>query len=212
MPPATELSSPAVGVAKIYRRMAAIYDMLFGSLLNNGRFKLARALQLAPNQRIAELGIGSGLMLPLYPRDAQVVGVDISPEMLERARAKSAALGMRQVQLYLADAENTSLPAAQFDHVLLTYIYTVTPHPPALLQEAMRLCKPGGSVWILGYFSDMGPWRNFNWLVGPIAKAVGFQAHFPYAKHVAAHGVPVVQVLPANLFGMSRLVQIRKAA
>jgi phosphatidylethanolamine/phosphatidyl-N-methylethanolamine N-methyltransferase len=210
MPSASELSSPDHPIVKLYKRMARCYDMMFGALLNPGRRTLARALNLRGGQRVVELGIGSGLMLPLYPRDASVVGVDISPEMLELARSRGAALNMQHVQLMLADAAHTGLPAAQYDHVVLPYVYTVTPDPQALMREALRLCKPGGRIWILGYFSDLGPWRSLHWLVGPVAKLVGFAADFPYAQHVARHGWQVQRVLPANVFGMSRIVEILK--
>jgi phosphatidylethanolamine/phosphatidyl-N-methylethanolamine N-methyltransferase len=212
MPPATELHSPAHSIAKLYKRMASVYDMVFGALLNNGRRKLAHAMNLQSGQQVAELGIGSGLMLPLYPSATAVAGVDISPDMLALARARSLELGMRNVQLLLADAGHTNLPAAQYDHVVLPYVYTVTPDPQALMREAFRLCKPGGRIWILGYFSDLGLWRTLNWVVGPVAKAVGFAADFPYATHVAQHGWQVQRVLPANVFGMSRIVEIVKPA
>jgi phosphatidylethanolamine/phosphatidyl-N-methylethanolamine N-methyltransferase len=214
MPPTSVLASRSETIARLYKRMAATYDVVFGGILQNGRVKLAQALALQPGQRVVELGIGSGLMLPLYPRDAAVVGVDLSQEMLDIARTRAKELQMPHVELRLANAETTGLPSEQADHVLLTYIYTVTPNPAGLLAEAFRLCKPGGQVWIVGYFSDQGPWRVLSPLVMPVAKVVGFQWQFPYARHVTPHlatlNAKVLGVEPANPLGMSRLVRLQK--
>jgi phosphatidylethanolamine/phosphatidyl-N-methylethanolamine N-methyltransferase len=197
-------------IANAYDRYARVYDLVFGAVLQDGRRKTVAAMQVAPGQRVAELGVGSGLMLPLYPAGTPVVAIDISHDMLERARAKVTRLGLRNIDLQLADAQATGLPADAFDHVVLPYIYSVTPDPAALMQECFRICKPGGSIWILNHFSGLGALDSLNWLIKPVANALRFHADFSYQEYVANQGWQVQQVIKANALGLSRVVQVKK--
>lgn len=200
-----------VAVTAAYDRYARIYDRLFGWVLQDGRRRLGRRLQDAPpGTRILELGVGSGLMLPLYPRHADVLGVDISGAMLARAHALVAREGLHHVQLRLVDAEHTGVPDGSFDHVVLPYVYSVTPDPQALVAEALRACRPGGDLWILNHFSGLGVWDWLERPLRPFARWVGWRPDFPYDRHVTAQGWPVVDVEAANLWGLSRLVHVRK--
>jgi phosphatidylethanolamine/phosphatidyl-N-methylethanolamine N-methyltransferase len=208
--PLSKLRIDASSVAKAYDRYASSYDFVFGRLLHDGRIKTVQAMNLQPGQRVVELGVGSGLMLPLYPAGTPVVAIDISPDMLERARAKVAALNLKNIELKLADAESTRLPGEAFDHVVLPYVYSVTPDPQALMRECFRLCKPGGSIWILNHFSGLGLMDRLNWMIKPVADALRFRADFSYQQYVQNQGWDIVQVQKANLFGLSRIVQVGK--
>jgi phosphatidylethanolamine/phosphatidyl-N-methylethanolamine N-methyltransferase len=205
-----KLRIDAFSVANAYDRYASVYDLVFGRLLHDGRVKTVRAMNVQPGQRVAELGVGSGLMLPLYPAGTPVAAIDISPDMLARARAKVAALKLKNIELKLADAEATGLNAEAFDHVVLPYVYSVTPNPQALMRECFRICKPGGHIWILNHFSGLGLMDKLNWMIKPVADALRFRADFSYQQYVEQQGWNVVRVEKANLFGLSRVVQIRK--
>lgn len=205
------MSTDLQSVTAAYDRYARVYDSLFGWVLQDGRQRLGRRLQAAPpGQRILELGVGSGLMLPLYPRHARVLGLDISAGMLARARALVAQQALHHVRLELADAEHTGVPAASFDHVVLPYVYSVTPDPAALVAEAFRACRPGGELWILNHFSGLGVWDWLERPLRPFARWVGWRPDFPYDQHVTAQGWQVLDVEAANLWGLSRLVHVRK--
>jgi phosphatidylethanolamine/phosphatidyl-N-methylethanolamine N-methyltransferase len=198
-------------VTAAYDRYARVYDTLFGWVLQDGRRRLAQRLDTcAPGQRILELGVGSGLMLPLYPRHAMVLGLDISDGMLARARALVVREGLEHVQLRRVDAEHTGVADGSFDHVVLPYVYSVTPDPQALMAEAFRACRPGGDLWILNHFSGLGLWDWLERPLRPFARWVGWRPDFPYAQHVIAQGWQVIDVEAANLWGLSRLVHVRK--
>ena len=66
-------------------RYARRYDLYFGALFEPGRRAVITRMCCRPGERILEVGVGTGLSLPLYPVHAQVTGIDISPEMLARA-------------------------------------------------------------------------------------------------------------------------------
>lgn len=197
-------------VSAAYDRYAFLYDRLFGWVLQEGRERLASRLQAGPGERIVEFGVGSGLMLPLYPRHAVVLGLDLSDAMLARARERVRRAGLDNVTLQRIDAEHNDLQAASFDHVVLPYVYSVTPEPRALIDEAFRVCRPGGHIWVLNHFSGLGVWDWLGPLVSPFARWIGFRSDFPYQTHVAEQGWSIEGVDRVNPFGLSRLVHVRK--
>jgi len=197
-------------VTAAYDRYARIYDRLFGWVLHDGRLRLARRLQGAAGCKIVEFGVGSGLMLPLYPRQAQVLGLDVSAGMLDRARQLAAREGLSNVRLQQVDAEHNGIADGSFDHVVLPYVYSVTPEPQALMAEAFRVCRPGGDIWILNHFSGLGFWDWLERPLRPFARWVGWRPDFPYDVHVTRQGWQIVDVESANLWGLSRLVHVRK--
>src|SRR5215211_7715365 len=75
-------------VKAAYRRYASVYDALFGPVLQPGRKAVLEALECRPGERVLEVGVGTGLSLPLYPGYVRVTGVDVSREMLEKARMR----------------------------------------------------------------------------------------------------------------------------
>lgn len=197
-------------VTETYNRYSRIYDVIFGKVLQPGRVTLSRVMHVAPGQRILEIGVGTGLMLRLYSRDARVLGVDISERMLKCAREKVRKYRLEHVDLQLVDAEHSGLADASFDHVVLPYVYSVTPDPAKLIREAFRVCKPGGSIWILNHFSGAGMWRWFEPLLKPFARWVGFRSEFSFKKYVADQDWQIVAVYKTNLLGLSRLVHVQK--
>jgi phosphatidylethanolamine/phosphatidyl-N-methylethanolamine N-methyltransferase len=205
------LSDPA-SISAAYDRYASVYDRLFGWVLQDGRERLARLMAPSPGQRIVEFGVGSGLMLPLYPRHAAVVGLDLSERMLAQARERVLRLGLGHVELHRADAETAPLAERSFDHVVLPYVYSVTPDPAALMAQAFRLCAPGGSIWILNHFSGLGFWDWLERPLRPFARWVGWRPDFPFSTYVSEQPWHVVAVHRANLFGLSRIVHVRPPA
>src|SRR5690606_36665026 len=96
-------------IRKAYRRYARLYDLYFGAVFQPGRKAVIERLQCRPGERVLEVGVGTGLSLPLYPAGVHVTGIDVSPEMLERARERVAreAAG-REIELHVMDAEHMS--------------------------------------------------------------------------------------------------------
>jgi phosphatidylethanolamine/phosphatidyl-N-methylethanolamine N-methyltransferase len=197
-------------VSAAYDRYACVYDWLFGLVLEDGRQLLGGMLNTKPGDRIVEFGVGSGLMLRFYPRHTKVLGLDLSRGMLARANARVQRENLHHVSLQWVDAEHTGIEEASFDHVILPYVYSVTPNPLALMEVAHRVCQPGGSIWILNHFSGLGVWDWLERPLKPFARWIGFRPDFPYSKYVTEQGWNVVGVYKANLFGLSRLVHIRR--
>jgi phosphatidylethanolamine/phosphatidyl-N-methylethanolamine N-methyltransferase len=200
------------GVVLTYDRFAPLYDRVFGRVLGPGRALMAEATFALQPSSILEVGVGTGLTLAGYPATSRVVGIDLSPDMLERARMRADAMPGRDIKLHAMNAERMDFPDASFDCVTVPYVLSVTPHPDRLVQEIRRVCKPDGSILVLNHFSGSGFWWLMERAVRSVADRVGFRSDFDYARHILSHDWQVVSVRSVNLFGLSKLVVLRNTA
>ena len=154
-------------VKAAYRRYAGIYDTVFGPVLQPGRKAVVDALRCRPGDRVLEVGVGTGLSLPLYRRDARVTGIDVSREMLEKARGRVAKRGLANVEALLEmDAEAMAFPDASFDKVVAMYVVSVVERPAKLLEELHRVCRPDGEIFLVNHI------RSDNPLIGAVEKSL----------------------------------------
>lgn len=196
-------------IIQAYRRYAPVYDSLFGMVLEPGRRHLCKAVHSIAPQSLLEVGVGTGLTLFRYPDSVDIVGVDVSAEMLSRALRRAEEMPQKKIALHNMDAENMDFPDHAFDCVTLPYVLSVTTSPHRLIEEARRVCKPGGKIIVLNHFSGSSFWWLLERCVSPIAEKIGFHASFSFEDHILSHDWQVESVRAVNLFGLSRLVVIR---
>src|SRR5712671_668861 len=91
-------------VKRAYKLYAPAYDFVFDWIFHPGREAAIELLEAKRGQRILEVGIGTGLNLPLYPPSCWVIGIDLSEEMLRKAHEKVDELGLGNVTLKAMDA------------------------------------------------------------------------------------------------------------
>jgi ubiquinone/menaquinone biosynthesis C-methylase UbiE len=94
---------------------------------------------------VLEIAVGSGRNLPYYPREVRLTGVELSPAMLELARARAAELA-RDVDLRLGDAQALDFPDDSFDTVVSTFSLCSIPDDRKAVAEAKRVLRPGGRL------------------------------------------------------------------
>ena len=80
----------AASVRHAYRRWAPVYDVTFGQIAEAGRKHAVKIIN-RKRGRVLEVGVGTGLSLPCYGGHLTITGIDLSPEMLAKARAGSSA-------------------------------------------------------------------------------------------------------------------------
>lgn len=136
---------------KIYFLYSHFYDSLFGTLLHTGRRIVSRLMDIQPGERILEVGIGTGISLPLYPRNAEVIGIDISKDMIKRAGEKKQRLGYSNVKLCITDASEMAFRNGYFDKVIASHSIAVIPKPFETLKEIKRVCKEDAEFFFLNY-------------------------------------------------------------
>jgi phosphatidylethanolamine/phosphatidyl-N-methylethanolamine N-methyltransferase len=196
-------------VINTYRRYAPLYDNLFGAVLQDGRNRLAELVCAEKPESILEIGVGTGLMLNRYPEHTRIVGIDLSEEMLIIARSRVAKLTSQQIVLINMDAEQIDFPDNTFDCVTVPYVLSVTPNPHILVSEIRRVCRKGGTILILNHFSGSHFWWFLERAVRSFADKVGFRSDFSYEEQIMRNDWEVIEVVEANIFGLSKLVKIR---
>jgi phosphatidylethanolamine/phosphatidyl-N-methylethanolamine N-methyltransferase len=194
---------------RTYRLFSGSYDLLFGPLFHPGRKEAVRIANDRPAQRILEVGVGTGLSLPHFRKDARVTGIDVSAEMLEKARRRAERRKLKQVEaLLLMDAEQTSFEDNAFDAVLALYVASVVPDPARFAAEMRRVCQPGGTIVIVNHFTSENRFMRFvEKRLAPLAGKIGFHADFPLDRFLAASGLAVREMRPSNLFGYWKLLR-----
>ncbi len=160
-------------VERVYSNYAAVYDQIFGKIFHESRESAVRQLKPAPGERILEVGVGTGLSLPLYPRDCKVVGIDLSYDMLAKARQRIRAHRLGNVELIRMDAGRMEFPDNSFDTVMAAYVVTAVPDYRKVVTEMIRVCREGGRIIMLNHFS------NGNKLIAAVEKVIS-----PLCKHI----------------------------
>ena len=195
-------------VKTAYRRYAGVYDALFGPVLQAGRKAVLEHLRLKPGDRVLEVGVGTGLALSMYPDSVKVTGIDLSREMLDKARARVARLGLTNVEALLEmDAEKTSFPDASFDKVVAMYVMPVVRNPAGVLEEFHRVCKPDGEIYLVNHVkSDNRVIRAFEMGLARFSNQIGFRPDFELRELVNGSG-EIDEVARINVFW--RVMRVR---
>ncbi|MDA1000754.1 MAG: methyltransferase domain-containing protein [bacterium] len=149
------------GVIKTYDRWGNFYDLIFKKIFSEGRDVGVDLLDLKPGERLLEVGVGTGLSLPLYSRQAKIVGIDISPKMLEKANEKVERESLGNVSLQVMDAQAMEFPDNSFDCVTACYVVSAAPDPFKVVSEICRVCKPGGRIVFINHFKSQNRFLAF---------------------------------------------------
>jgi len=191
-----------------YRLFAPLYDTVFGLSLHHGRRLAIDALDCHAGDRILEVGVGSGLSLPLYPPDVCVTGIDISREMLEKAARRASLRRLSCVAALLEmDAERLTFPDASFDKAVVLFAMAGLPDPVRAMREIERVCRAGAMIVVANHFLSQRPVAQlFDTLLSPVYRLLRYRADLDLQAFVAAANLDVTASLPANLFGYSTVL------
>jgi phosphatidylethanolamine/phosphatidyl-N-methylethanolamine N-methyltransferase len=194
---------------RTYRLFSGSYDIFFGPVFHPGRKEAVRIANDRPGQRILEVGVGTGLSLPHFRPDSRVTGIDVSAEMLEKAKRRTERMGLAHVEgLHLMDAENLGFPDNTFDAVLALYVASVVPNPARFAAEMRRVCIPGGTIVVVNHFTSENPLARFmEKRLAHLARHIGFHADFPLEAFQQASRLSIREVRPSNLFGYWKLLR-----
>jgi phosphatidylethanolamine/phosphatidyl-N-methylethanolamine N-methyltransferase len=195
-------------VKRAYRFYAPAYDFVFDWIFRPGREQAMRLLDIKRNDRVLEVGIGTGLNLPLYPTHCHITGIDLSEEMLEKAQDKIIELGLISVTLKVMDATVMDFGESEFDSAVATYTISAVPDPVGVLREMRRVVKPGGNIVLLNHFRSerrvVGRLEDF---VSPVCTRLGWKSNLPFEpllEQVAL--IPDIST-KVNLFNGWRLIK-----
>ncbi len=169
-------------VEEAYARWAPVYDLAVTAIMAPGR----RAAVAAAQRRgglILDVGVGTGLELPMFNADVKLVGVDLSEPMLRRAQTRVKREKLRQVAgLCVMDATRLAFPSQHFDAAVAPYVLTVVPDPAATLDELARVVKPGGEIVLVNHVgAETGPIAWIERWLGQKSASLGWRPEFPWA-------------------------------
>jgi phosphatidylethanolamine/phosphatidyl-N-methylethanolamine N-methyltransferase len=198
-------------VERVYEKLAVVYDVIFGPTLHPGRVEALKKMNVQPGDAVLEVGVGTGINLPLYPASCKVVGVDLSLHMLEKARDRVADKGLRNCRVLEMDAAAMSFPDESFDIVYAPYLISVVPDPVKVAQEMKRVCKPGGRVVILNHFkSDNRFLSKFETAISPLTVHIGFKSDLDLQGFLTQADLHPLSIDKVNLLNMWTLVTCEK--
>jgi len=148
-------------VVAAYARWAPVYDSIFGVITNRAIAAAMAEINRLPAGRVLEVGVGTGLALPLYRPAHHVTGIDLSPDMLGRAERRVVAEGLANVEgLVKMDAAALAFADASFDVGVAMFVMSVVPDPGRVLAEMARVVRRGGRVVIVNHFAAAGGLRG----------------------------------------------------
>jgi phosphatidylethanolamine/phosphatidyl-N-methylethanolamine N-methyltransferase len=202
-------------VTKAYARWAPVYDLVFGAVFDCGRQAAVAAAERIGG-RILEVGVGTGISLPLYSDDCRLCGVDISAPMLRKAQERVTELNLPNVEgLWVMDAERVSFLDNSFDVVVAQYVITTVPNPETTLDEFARVLKPGGEIVLVSRIgAEAGLRRSLEHWFQPAARKLGWRTEFSFARYARwaaqSPGMRLIERRAMPPFGHFNLIRFGK--
>ncbi len=193
-----------------YTVLAPLYDAMVEKPLAQQRLVSLARLGDVTGKTILVNGVGSGLDIPHLPPGAKYIGVDITPAMLKRAeqRAQNADC---DIELVEADCMQLPFDDNQFDHVIMHLILAVVPRPERALQEACRVLKPGGKIFIYDKFIKPGQLALARRLLNLFIRHIATRTDVVFEQVLATcPELVVIKDEPALAGGWFRLIELQK--
>ncbi|WP_297479735.1 class I SAM-dependent methyltransferase [Thermococcus sp.] len=142
--------------------------------------------------KVIELGVGTGLNLPLYREDVEVIGIDVSEGMLKKAERKKSPA---RVKLLRGDARSLPFPDESFDTAVSTFFLCVVPEKERVLSEIKRVLKPDGLLLTMECSPTRNPvfWNFLRGLSSLTSKITGTDFRIDIGELLRRNGFEVIE-------------------
>jgi len=197
----------AAAVRSAYARWVPIYGLLAAPT----KLALRAAVQSVNRLEgtILEAGVGTGAALPLYGKHLDVVGVDLSHDMLLKARELVTEKGYRNVRALMEmDITAMAFGDGAFDGVVSMFTMTALPDPAKGMDELARVTRPGGSVIVVSHFqAQRAPWTLTDRILSPFGPKLGWNPSMPIEPLLGCPELELVErrdLPPLGLFTLLR--------
>jgi ubiquinone/menaquinone biosynthesis C-methylase UbiE len=181
--------------ARRYDRVAWRYDFLESPMEMMAFSKLRSQMLAGVRGKVLDVGTGTGKNLRYYPAGVELVGIDISPKMLAKAKTRAEKLGL-DVDLQVMDVENLQFPDSTFDFIIVTFVFCSVSDPIKGLRELARVVRDDGTILLLEHVRSenrvLG--KIMDWL-NPEARALfGPNINRRTVENIKRAGLEVVSV------------------
>jgi ubiquinone/menaquinone biosynthesis C-methylase UbiE len=192
-----------------YNRIARIYDLM--EIMSEGRFKPWREKlwSLAYGSTL-EVGVGTGKNFPYHAPSAQVIGIDLSDQMLAKARARAHRMGVN-IDLREGDVQVLEFPDNTFDTAAATFVFCSVPDPVRGLRELNRVVKPEGQILLLDHIriDRLIVGRVMDWLNPFIVRLWGANINRRTVENVQSAGLEIESIERLGPMQMVNLIVAR---
>ena len=178
---------------KIYDVHSVFYDATFGRLVKRRIERAINHMNIQPDDRVLDLGIGTGVSLNFYPLDrGRIIGVDLSAGMLRKAREKVREQGRTNAVVFQANALELPFAANSFDHVFISHVISVVSDPYQLIREAQRVAKADARIVIVNHFQSTNRFIALfeKWLC-PLCTKLGWRSDLALQDLIRRTGVEI---------------------
>jgi len=193
---------------RVYTHYSSVYDQTFGKAFDQSRESAVKGLHVSPNDHVLEVGVGTGMALPLYPTHCRIVGIDLSEGMLKKAEERIAKHALDHITLQRMDAGQMSFQDNTFDLVMAAYVVTAVPDYRKVVSEMIRVCRPGGHIVMLNHFSNGNKLiAAVEKLISPICQRIGFRTDLSLHHVLEGTTLQVLKQKKMTPFGYWYLVE-----
>ncbi|MGH7816808.1 MAG: class I SAM-dependent methyltransferase [Candidatus Binatia bacterium] len=197
--------------SKLYSEFAPFYDRFFGKMFYDRLERVIEDLDIPPGAKVLEVGAGTGTSFPAYPTHCDVIGVDLAPDMLARARQKIEDNGWSHVKVLEMNALDLKFPDNSFDYVMAFHVVTVVPDPVRMVSEAKRVCKPSGKIAIVNHFtSDVPVLGSLTKAMDPLTRWLGWRTDLQLKPFIESTGLTIEKVYKLNKTSLYTVVLASK--
>lgn len=179
-------------IKKIYAGYSSVYDALFKRFFYPRIKHAITYMDIKPGDRILDVGVGTGLSLSVFPRYCSVVGIDLSTEMLRKAKQKIDENRLDNIKVMSMDAMSVGFRDDSFDKVFISHVVSVVPDPYKVMQEVKRVCRKGGQVVIVNHFKSKNKLvETVEKIINPVCKKIGWRSDLCLNEFIDKSGLNV---------------------
>ncbi len=179
-------------IERFYQKLGPVYNFLYSEWLFDDARRAAVSLLGSETQKhVLEIGVGTGLTLPIYPQDWKVIGIDLSESMLKKADLLIQEKQLSNCSVKMMNAKKLEFPDNSFDGVLGNLFISATSEPELALAEMKRVCKPNGKLVLMNHFrSENAVLQKFEDFIDPMTeKLTGFKAALNLQQLIQHNGL-----------------------
>ncbi len=194
-------------IKRIYSNYSNFYDLIFKQFFVPRQKYVINQMGIQPKDKILDVGVGTGLSLPLYPKHCHVTGIDLSDKMLNKAHSKVKKYSLTNITLKQMDAMDLQFEDNTFDQVIASFVISVVPDPIKVISEMKRVCKNNCNLVLINHFqSNNKLMAKIEDIVNPICRKIGWRTDVDLDNLIVKSDLQVNSRYKMNKFDLWKVV------